>query len=60
MQGTWLINLENYDLANKEYPVFLKYTVVKNYAKSNEEREVKTVELNKLLNKVTIGALKNN
>jgi len=27
---------------------------------SNEEREVRIVELNKLLNKVTIGALKNN
>ena len=60
MLGTWLINLENYDIASKEYPIFLKYTVVKNYARSNEVREVKTVELNKLLNKVTIGALKSN
>jgi len=60
MLGMWLVNLENYNLVSKEYPVLLKYTVIKNYAKANEERKVKTIDLNKLVNKVTLEALKNN
>ena len=60
MMGIWLINLENYNVESKEYPVLLKYTIIKNYAKANEEREVKIIDLNKIVNKVTLGSLKNN
>ena len=60
MLGTWLVNLENYDIVSKTHPMLLKFTVIKNYAKANEEREVKIIDLNKVVNKVTLGALKNN
>ena len=60
MLGIWLVNLENYNLVSKGHPILLKYTVIKNYAKASEEREVKIIDLNKLVNKVTLGTLKNN
>ena len=56
-KGKWLINIENYTIQDESNPVYIKYTVFKNYGRSNEIKKVKVIDLNKLKQKITLDIL---
>jgi len=56
-KGQWLINIENYTIQDESNPTFIKYTVFKNYGRSNEIRKVEVIDLNKLKQKITVDVL---
>ena len=56
-KGKWLINIENYTIQDESNPIYIKYTVFKNYGRSNEIKKVKVIDLNKLKQKITLDIL---
>jgi len=55
-KGEWQINIESKVQQSKK-PVILKYTVYKNYGKSNETKETKTIILNSIKEKQLLGKI---
>ncbi|MBN4070591.1 carboxypeptidase-like regulatory domain-containing protein [Olleya sp. AH-315-F22] len=55
-KGEWLINVEP-KLQDKKTPVVLKYTVYKNYGKTNETKTSKVLILNNIIGKQMIGKI---
>lgn len=52
--GKWLINLRYLGDKDPDYPVYLKYTVYKNYGMPNESKVVKAIRLQDYMEKVTL------
>ena len=56
-KGEWQINIES-KVKKSKNPVVLKYTVYKNYGKSNETIEVNIIMLNNMKEKKLLGKIK--
>ncbi len=54
MAGSWLINAEAFNTQNNNTPVYVKYTVYKNFATPNETKKVGLINLSSLDGKVTV------
>ena len=57
-KGDWIVNIENYSIEDTSNPTYIKYTVYKNYGRTNEIRKVELLDLSKLKQKVTLDVLK--
>lgn len=55
-KGEWQINIES-KVQQSKTPVILKYTVYKNYGKTNETKETKLVILNNIKEKQLLGKI---
>ena len=55
--GEWLINLESLNPEASINPTYLKYTIYRNYATAQETKEVHTINLSDLHQKITLKQL---
>lgn len=58
-KGSWLLNIRYNGQNSDNIPLVLKYTQYKNYGKSNETKVIKTVQLDKFQDKVTLDSFVN-
>jgi len=58
-KGKWLLNIRYNGQNNANIPLILKYTLYKNYGKSNETSEVKTIRLDQYQDKLTLDSFVN-
>ena len=56
-KGEWLINIDSFSIESEINPTYLKYTVFKNYGRTNEIQKIKFINLNKLKQKTTLDKL---
>lgn len=61
VEGNWLVNIRNTGLNNGDdkNPVFLKYTLYKDYGLPTETKEVKTINLSTYTQKVSLDTFLN-
>jgi TonB-dependent SusC/RagA subfamily outer membrane receptor len=55
-KGEWQINIAS-NIKKSNTPIVLKYTVYKNYATSNETKEIQTIELTSVKEKKLLGKI---
>ena len=58
--GSWLINIEALKEDVSANPTYIKYIIYRNYGLANETREIKVVNLNDCIPKVTFDSLEIN
>ena len=58
-KGTWLLNIRYNGQNDGNIPLVLKYTLYKNYGKSNETSEIKTIRLDRYQDKLTLDSFVN-
>ncbi len=58
--GNWLVNIESFEIKDEKNPVYLKYTLYKDFGLSSQTETTRVVNMSALNKKVTLDRIMNN